>query len=69
MVEDVLFLFNLLQFDFVFIKPCDSLDSIVERVIRSFEEEDIILIDMVNISEIDYYFYLANCCKMLCIIL
>lgn len=47
LVEDVLFLFNLLQFDFVFIKPCDSLDNIVERVIRSFEEEDIILIDMV----------------------
>lgn len=45
LVEDVLFLFNLLQFDFVFIKPCDSLDNIVERVIRSFEEEDIILID------------------------
>ncbi|XP_060841831.1 glycerol-3-phosphate acyltransferase 1, mitochondrial-like isoform X2 [Rhopalosiphum padi] len=46
LVEDVLFLINLLQFDFVFIKPCDSLDNIVESVIRNFEEEEIILIDM-----------------------
>lgn len=47
LVEDVLFLTNLLQFDFVFIKPCDSLDNIVDKVIRHFEEEEIILIDMV----------------------
>jgi glycerol-3-phosphate O-acyltransferase len=47
LVEDVLFLMHLLQFDFVFIKPCDSLDNIMESVIRNFEEEEIILIDMV----------------------
>ncbi|XP_022173907.1 glycerol-3-phosphate acyltransferase 1, mitochondrial isoform X3 [Myzus persicae] len=46
LIEDVLFLINLLQFDFVFIKPCDSLDNIVDRVIRRFEEEEIILIDL-----------------------
>jgi len=45
--ENVVFLMNLLQFDFVFIKPCDSLDSIVDSVIRTFEEEEIILIDQV----------------------
>lgn len=47
LMECVIFLTNLLQFDFVFIKPCDNLDNIVDRVIRCFEEEDIILIDMV----------------------
>ncbi|XP_015367748.1 PREDICTED: glycerol-3-phosphate acyltransferase 1, mitochondrial-like isoform X2 [Diuraphis noxia] len=46
LVEDVLFLINLLQFDFVFIKPCDNLDNIVDKVIRHFEEEEIILMDM-----------------------
>ncbi|KAL4149450.1 hypothetical protein QTP88_003400 [Uroleucon formosanum] len=47
LVEDVIFLTNLLQFDFVFIKYCDTLDNIVDRVIRHFEEEEIILMDMV----------------------
>jgi len=47
LIECVIFLTNLLQFDFVFIKPCDTLDNIVDRVIRYFEEEEIILIDMV----------------------
>lgn len=47
LIECVLFLTDLFQFDFVFIKPCDNLDNIVDSVIRYFEEEEIILIDMV----------------------
>lgn len=47
LIECVIFLTDLLQFDFVFIKPCDSLNNIVDDVIRHFEEEEIILIDMV----------------------
>ncbi|XP_003247305.1 glycerol-3-phosphate acyltransferase 1, mitochondrial isoform X2 [Acyrthosiphon pisum] len=47
LVGDVTFLTNLLQFDFVFIKPCDTLDNIVDTVIRHFEEEEIILMDMI----------------------
>lgn len=43
----VLFLIDLFQFDFIFIKPCDSLSNIVDTVIRKFEEENIILIDLV----------------------
>lgn len=47
LVDDALFLINLLQFDFVFIKPCDTLDNIVDGVIRHFEEEEIVLMDLV----------------------
>jgi len=47
LIGDVTFLTNLLQFDFVFIKPCDTLDNIVDSVIRHFEEEEIILMDLV----------------------
>lgn len=47
LVDCVLFLIDLLQFDFVFIKPCDTLDNIVDSVIRIFEQEEIVLIDMV----------------------
>ncbi|CAI6369617.1 unnamed protein product [Macrosiphum euphorbiae] len=46
LIGDVTFLTNLLQFDFVFIKPCDTLDNIVDSVIRHFEEEEIILMDL-----------------------
>ncbi|XP_025203067.1 glycerol-3-phosphate acyltransferase 1, mitochondrial isoform X2 [Melanaphis sacchari] len=45
LVEDVLFIIDLLQFDFVFIKPCDNINNIVDTVIRQFEEEEIILVD------------------------
>lgn len=47
LIDCVLFITDLLQFDFVFIKPCDTLNSIVDTVIRHFEEEEIVLIDMV----------------------
>jgi len=47
LIADVTFLTNLLQFDFVFIKPCDTLDNIVDAVIRHFEQEEIILMNMV----------------------
>lgn len=47
LTECVLFLTDLFQFDFVFIKPCDHLNNIIDTVIRYFEEEEIILIDMV----------------------
>jgi glycerol-3-phosphate O-acyltransferase len=47
LMECVQFLTDLLQFDFIFIKPCDNLDSIVDSVIRHFEAEEIILMDMV----------------------
>ncbi|XP_025420719.1 glycerol-3-phosphate acyltransferase 1, mitochondrial-like isoform X2 [Sipha flava] len=46
LMECVQFLTDLLQFDFIFIKPCDNLDSIVDSVIRHFEAEEIILMDM-----------------------
>jgi len=45
--DNVQFIIDLLQFDFVFIKPCQSLDDIVDAVIRNFEEEGIILMDVV----------------------
>ena len=60
MVDDALFLINLLQFDFVFIKPCDTLDNIVDGVIRHFEEEEIVLMDLV-FQKNNYYVYLADC--------
>lgn len=47
LIDTVLFITQLLEFDFVFIKPCDDLDHIVDSVMMYFEEEEIILIDMV----------------------
>jgi len=47
LIDCVLFLTDLLQFDFVFIKPCDTLDNIVDKVIRDFEDEEIILVNTV----------------------
>lgn len=47
LVDCVLFLTDLLQFDFVFIKPCDTVENIVDTVIRQFEQEEIVLIDVV----------------------
>lgn len=47
LIDDVSWLAELMQFDFVFIKPCDNLDNIIDTVIRHFEEEQIILVDMV----------------------
>lgn len=47
LMDCVEFLTDLLQFDFVFIKPCDSLDSIIDLAIRHFEGEEIILMDNV----------------------
>ncbi|VVC46482.1 Hypothetical protein CINCED_3A022004 [Cinara cedri] len=46
LLEDLIFLTELLQFDFVFIKPCDSLENVLESVLRQFESEGIVLIDM-----------------------
>lgn len=47
LIKNIVFLTDLLQYDFVFIKPCDSLDNVVDSVIRRFEEEEIILFDTV----------------------
>lgn len=50
LIDSVVFIIELLQYDFVFIKPCQSLDNIIDTVIRHFEEEEIILMDMVFIK-------------------
>lgn len=47
LLGDLSFLIELLQFDFVFSKPCDTLDTILDSVIRKFELEGIILVEMV----------------------
>lgn len=51
LMECVQFLTDLLQFDFVFIKPCNNLDSMIDSVIRDFEGEEIILMDMVFLKK------------------
>lgn len=56
LLECLTFLIDLLQFDFVFIKPCDNLDNILDSVVRYFEEEEIILIDMVFKTKLNILF-------------
>lgn len=34
---------DLLKYDFVFIKPCENVDNVVDSVMRIFEEEEIIM--------------------------
>lgn len=58
LLECLTFLIDLLQFDFVFIKPCDNLDNILDAVVRYFEDEEIILIDMVFKKKTKYIFSL-----------
>lgn len=50
LIDCVGFIIDLLQYDFVFIKPCQNLDDIIDMAIRHFEEEEIILLDMVFIK-------------------
>lgn len=45
--ECVQFITELLQFDFVFYKPCQDLDEIIDTVIRKFELDEIIVTDTV----------------------
>lgn len=47
LLGDMLFIIELLQFDFVFIKPCDSSDNILDSVLRQFEVEEIIIVETV----------------------
>lgn len=47
LLGDLSFLTELLQFDFVFIKPCDTLETILDSVIRQFEAEGIVMVEMV----------------------
>lgn len=46
LVDCVSFLTNILQFDFVCIRPCDTVMNIVKAVMEHFEQEGIVLVNI-----------------------
>ncbi|XP_050537298.1 glycerol-3-phosphate acyltransferase 1, mitochondrial isoform X2 [Daktulosphaira vitifoliae] len=43
LIDWLLWFIDLLKYDFVFIKPCENIDNLVDSVMRIFEEEEIII--------------------------